>query len=59
MKLDNNSYPISIELLLNCLNRALQRDNHETLTGPPQKIFRVIMMFYKMFKNFRFDKDHL
>ncbi len=57
MKINNQTYPISIKLLLNCINRAITRDNHETLTGSPQKVLGVVVMFYKMFKNFKFDKD--
>lgn len=47
-------YPFSLTYLLNCMDRCLNRESHETLVGDPSKLVGVVFMFFNLYKNIRF-----
>jgi hypothetical protein len=49
------SYPFSLELCLNCLVTVQTRKEHETLNGTGVDSASVVIMFYNMFRDFKFD----
>ena len=55
-KLNDFNYPHSINYLLICLKRVLERNEHETLSDDPYTITKVILKFYQMFRGFNYNK---
>ena len=51
-------FPFSFTYLLNCIDRVLKRQNHETLEGDPIHLIQVLLMFFHMFKNQRLNAGH-
>ena len=46
-------YPFSLTFLFNCLQRAINRKEHETLIGDEAKVVSVVLMFFNLFRNFK------
>lgn len=42
-----------------CIDRCLNRKNHETLVGDPLKLLGVSIMFFKFYLNTKFNGNHL
>jgi len=59
LKIKNVEYPFSLNFLVNCLKRGLERKSHETLQGDFKKIVSVILMFFNLYKGFRIKNDYL
>jgi hypothetical protein len=49
------SYPFSLETCLSCLVTVQTRKNHETLNGNGADSAAIVLMFYNMFRDFKFD----
>lgn len=49
------TYPLSLELALSCLVTVQTRKGHETLNGTGVDSAAVVIMFYNMFRDFKFD----
>lgn len=53
------SFPFSLELCLSCLVTVQTRKFHETLNGNGIDSASVVVMFYNMFRDFKFDGPQL
>ncbi|CAG9316057.1 unnamed protein product [Blepharisma stoltei] len=49
------TYELSLPFLIQCLVRARNRVDHETLTGSLTKKVAIVLMMYNMYRNVRFD----
>lgn len=49
------SFPFSLDLCLSCLVTVQTRREHETLNGNGVDSANVVIMFYNMFRDFKFD----
>jgi hypothetical protein len=52
-------YPFSLEFLCSCLRRAIERVQHETLTGTPEHIASIVILFFKFFRGVKFNEIQL
>ncbi|KRX07591.1 hypothetical protein PPERSA_11140 [Pseudocohnilembus persalinus] len=50
------NYPFSLQYFITCLNRAIYREDHETLVGSPYKMGSVLIMFLNLFKGCQFNE---
>ena len=48
-------FPLSVPFLAQCLIRVMRRNDHETLSGPPNKRVEVTLMMYQMFRDFHLE----
>lgn len=53
------SYPFSIEYLVTCLKRVLNRETHETLIGEPRAKANILLGFMSLYRGFRFNSYNL
>jgi len=56
-KLEN--YPFNYEFLLQCCIRCLLRESHETLSNKTDNLLNILFMFFKSFKDVKFDNNFL
>ncbi|CAD8074665.1 unnamed protein product [Paramecium primaurelia] len=52
--LGNNLF--SITYLVSCVQRAIKRENHETLVGNKEKVASVVLFFFSFFNKVQIDK---
>ncbi|CAD8075564.1 unnamed protein product [Paramecium sonneborni] len=52
--LGNNLF--SITYLVSCVQRAIKRENHETLVGSKEKVASVVLFFFSFFNKVQIDK---
>lgn len=57
--INGGSYPFSLTYLLNCIDRCINREYHETLVGNPNKLTSVVFMFFKLYRNIKFSAAQL
>lgn len=56
----HRGYPFSLSLLVQCYQRCLERQNHDTLTNEdPNHLARVLFLFYKQYHSQKFDNQFL
>ncbi|EAR94538.1 hypothetical protein TTHERM_00052480 (macronuclear) [Tetrahymena thermophila SB210] len=55
----NSDYPFSVTYLLNCIDRSVNRDTHETLVGDTSKLAGVVFMFFNLYRNIKFSAGQL
>jgi adenylate kinase family enzyme len=56
--IEDCKYPFSLQLLLTCYQRVLNRHHHMTLTNEqPELVSRVLFGFFHSFKNICFDDE--
>jgi hypothetical protein len=53
------NYPFSLSMLFDCLERALQREDHETLKGDPELIAAVVIRCFHHYQNIDFESGYL
>jgi len=52
------NYPFSLNFLVQCYVRCLERQGHPTLSSEdPQRLARIMFLFFKQFEGFRFDDE--
>ncbi|KAL4471393.1 hypothetical protein ABPG74_008286 [Tetrahymena malaccensis] len=56
---ETSDYPFSVTYLLNCIDRSVNRDNHETLVGDASKLVGVVFMFFNLYRNIKFTAGQL
>lgn len=52
---DDVVYPMSLRLLVSCLLRVKDRENHETLYGSVNKRMSVVLMMFNLYRNVDFE----
>ena len=52
VKLNDKSYPYSLNYLLTCLRRCIERPDHQTMPNDPYEVAKIVMKFYQMMSNF-------
>ncbi len=51
-KLNDKVYPYSLNYLLTCLKRCLERTDHKTMPNNPYEVAKIVIKFYQMMANF-------
>ena len=59
LKINHNEFPFSLNFLITCLKRSCDRKDHDTLQGDDQKVFDVIMMFFKFYRGFKINLENI
>lgn len=53
-------FPFSLGFFLQCYLRCLNRKGHLTIPNvDPERIVKILVLFFKQFKDIRFDKTFL
>lgn len=52
VKLNDFVYPFSINYLLTCLKRCLEREEHKTMPNNPYEVAKLVLRYYQNFSNF-------
>ena len=51
-------YPLSLNLLLQCYIRCLEREGHITMSNEdPERLMKILVLFFQQFKGTRFDEN--
>lgn len=55
IRVNNNTYEMSLDFVITCMSRVLKRESHLTLIGMKSKQLSVLLIFLNLYKNFLFD----
>jgi hypothetical protein len=50
--MNDKNYPYSLNYLLTCLKRCLERAGHQTMPNDPYAVTKIVVKFYQMMSNF-------
>ena len=51
-KLNNKTYPYSLNYLFTCLKRCIERTDHKTMPNDPYLVAKIVVKFYDMMSHF-------
>lgn len=51
-RLNDSNYPYSLNYLLTCLKRCLEREEHRTMSNNPNEVAKIVLKFYQMLISF-------